>query len=245
LGWPILLAALVGIAICAARREERSRLWLLLPIPGLFFTVLALVGYVELRYLLPWGFLLALFAAAYVVAPALRARAVAIRAAAMVFVLAACGWALVLGLDLQRLTWNDSRYAAAEWFAAHVRPEDRVAHPGVERRIVLMPRFRTEFQRVPVVIPKAPVSGTSLFDTDFVYLQGKDDLTEFWHTPRWAYDRLLDGSLGYDLVAEFQTPARFAPQERHDSMQIFVNPRILIFARRDRARALLMEPAAR
>jgi len=238
LSWPILLAAVAGVVICAIRRDERSRLWLLLPIPGLFFTVLALVGYVELRYLLPWGFLLAIFAAAYVLAPALRARAMAVRAFALLFLLASCGWALVRGFELHYLSWNDSRYAAADWFAANVRPEDRVAHPGAERRIVLMPRFSTAFLRVPTELPKARLDGVNPFDTEFVYLQGKDDLTEFWHTPRWAYDALLDGSLGYDLVAEFQTPARFAAQERHDSMQIFVNPRILIFARRDRAKEL-------
>jgi hypothetical protein len=242
LGWPVLLAALAGVVICAMRREERPRLWLLLPIPGLFFTVLALVGYVELRYLLPWGFLLALFASAYVVGPALRARPVAIRAAAWALVIATCGWSLLCGLDLHRLSWNDSRYAAAEWFADHVRPGDSVAHPGPERRIVLMPHFRTPFQRVPTAIPKAPFAATGPFETAFVYLQGKDDLTEFWHTPRWTYDALLNGSLGYDLVWEFQTPARFAPQQRHDSMQIFVNPRILVFARRERARELAAAP---
>ncbi len=240
LGWPILLAGVGGVVICALRREERSRLFLLLPVPGLFFTVLALVGYVELRYLLPWGLLLSLFAAAYVVAPALRARAKALRATALLFVVAACGWALLRGLELQYLSWNDSRYAAADWFAAHVRREDLVAHPGAERRIVLMPRFRTPFQRVSVEIPKTPVAGRDVFEeAEFVYLQGKDDLTDFWHTPRWAYDGLLNGSLGYQLAAEFQTRARFAPQERHDSMQIFVNPRIVVFVRRDRARELV------
>lgn len=244
LGWPVLLAALAGVAICLVRREERSRLWLLLPIPGLFFTVLALVGYVELRYLLSWGFLLALFASAYVVAPALRARAAAFRATAWVLVTAACGWSLLCGLDLQRLSWNDSRYAAADWFAQHVRAEDRVAHPGPERRIVTMPRFYSQFQRVPLAVPKVRLDGVNPFDTEFVYLQGKDDLTEFWHTPRWAYEALLDGSLGYDLVAEFQTRARFAPQQRHDSMQVFVNPRILVFARRERARELPLAPAS-
>jgi hypothetical protein len=241
LSWPVLLAALAGVVACALRREERPRLWLLLPIPGLFFSVLALVGYVELRYLLPWGFLLAIFAAAYVVAPAVRARSAVVRAVAIVLLVAACGWSLMRGLDLQRLSLNDSRYAAAVWFAVHVRPEDRVAHPGAERRIVLMPRFHTPFQRVPMEIPKAPTPGATLFDSEFIYLQGKDDLTDFWHTPRWAYEGLLSGSLGYTLVAEFQTPARFAPQHRHDSMQIFVNPRILIFSRSDRARGL---PAA-
>jgi hypothetical protein len=245
LSWPVLLAALAGVVACAVRREERPRLWLLLPIPGLFFSVLALVGYVELRYLLPWGFLLALFAAAYVVAPALRARSAVVRAVTIVLLVAACGWSLLRGLDLQRLSLNDSRYAAADWFAANVRPEDRVAHPGAERRIVLMPRFRTPFQRVPMEIPKAPTPGATLFDSEFIYLQGKDDLTDFWHTPRWAYEGLLSGSLGYTLVAEFQTPARFAPQHRHDSMQIGVNPHILIFARHDRAAKLSPAPAAR
>jgi hypothetical protein len=245
LGWPILLAAVTGVVICAFRREERVHLWLLLPVPGLFFTVLALVGYVELRYLLPWGFLLSVFAAAYVVTPALRARATAVRAAAWGLLLVACGWSLLRGLDLQRLSWNDSRYAAADWVAAHVRPGDRLAHPGAERRIVLMPRFRTPFQRVPIEIPKAPVPGATLFDSEFIYLQGKDDLTDFWHTPRWAYEGLLDGSLGFDRVAEFETPARFAPQYRHDSMQIGVNPRILIFARRDRAKELAPAPPVR
>lgn len=238
LSWPILLAALTGVLICAARRDQRSRLLLLLPIPGLFFTVLALVGYVELRYLLPWGFLLALFAAAYVVAPALRARLLVLRALTALLLVAICGWAVLRGLDLQRLSWNDSRYAAADWFAAHVRPQDRVAHPGPERRIVLMPRFYTPFQRIPTAFPKTPGDAAGVFDADFIYLQGKDDIAEDWYVPRWAYEALLDGSLGYDRVAEFYAPARLAPQERHDSMQIGVNPRILVFARRDRAREL-------
>jgi hypothetical protein len=83
-----------------------------------------------------------------------------------------------------------------------------------------------------------PENPAFAFTAEFVYLQGRDDLADFWWTPRWAYDGLRDGSLGYLQVAEFYTPARFAPQHRHDSMQIGVNPRILIFARRERAREL-------
>ncbi len=100
-----------------------------------------------------------------------------------------------------------------------------------------MPRFTTPFERIPADLPLA-ATGALPFDADFVYLQGKDDLTEFWWTPRWVYDGLRDGSLGYVQVAEFETPAHFAPQRRHDSMQISVNPHILVFARRDRADAL-------
>jgi hypothetical protein len=236
LGWPILLAAVAGVILCAVRRDLRSRLLLLLPVPGLFFTVLVLAGYVELRYLLPWALVLCLFAAG-MVASVFRSPLPALRWLAVAFLVASCGWNLLKGADLLYLSWNDSRYAAAEWFAQHVRPSDRVAHTGGERRIVLLPRFTVPFERIPTQLPVAP-TGTPPFEADFVYLQGKDDLTEFWWTPRWVYDGLRDGSLGYVQVAEFQTAARFAPQQRHDSMQIFVNPRILIFARRNRAEAL-------
>ncbi len=112
LSWPILAAALAGIVLCAVRGELRKRLLLLLPVPGLFFTVLALAGYVELRYLLPWSLLLCLFAAE-LAARALRSRHNILRWLAMALLIASCSWNLLKGLDLHYLSWNDSRYAAA------------------------------------------------------------------------------------------------------------------------------------
>jgi hypothetical protein len=227
MGWPALIAAVVGIAVCLVR--DRWKLTLLIPIPAIFAFVFLPVRYVELRYVMPWAYVLGFFAAVGVVT-AWRAQHKLARAVAVL----ATGATILLGsarsFDLAYAMYRDSRYVAAAWLAQNVREGERLEFFGPMLRLRAMAAIKPGI--IPVSARVTPQPGNGKLEGEFVMASAREDLEDFWLCPRWVYDGLNDGSLGYQLVANIQTPTLFELHTR----QIFVNPRILIFARGDIAR---------
>lgn len=227
LGWPVLVGAGAGILVCC--RRERLSLALLLTIPGLFLTVLAPVRFVLLRFVMILGFVLACFAARGVAA-GLRSGRWSARLAAGLILVTGCGLGLLRGADLTYIMLNDSQYQVSDWLARHTRDGDRVEIFGWEHR----------FRRLPLRKPGliwmssalTPMPGDQKLQGEFVLLSGRDDLENHSLCPRWVYEGLLNRSMGYELVADIQTPSLFDLHYEH----LWVNTRFLIFARRDRVR---------
>ncbi len=123
-GWVGLAAAAGGIFVELRRRRF---LWLLLPAISYYVFFLVVAGYVYDRFVIGLGFVLAIFAGAFVDetlragAPALRLR----RAAC------ALGLAFVVwwGVSIDAMMILDSRYATADWISAH-RMHGRVGLVG-------------------------------------------------------------------------------------------------------------------
>lgn len=234
LGWPFFLAACVGILHCVIR--DRSKLVLLLTFPVLFLGVIFPVRHTAIRFMLPVAFVLACFAAR-ALAAGLQSPRASLRAAAMVTILAGSGFALARAADLTYLMWNDPRYTASAWLEAYARPGDRVEFfesvtgqfAGRANKMPYLPdgvRFHDAAQTLP---PGArPLAG------EFVLTVGPEDQELYWFCPAWTHHRLLNGSLGYDLVASIQKPSLFS----HPHFDHHINQRIEIFVRRDRAEQL-------
>jgi hypothetical protein len=222
LGLPLLAVALAGVAWCALR--ERRALWLLLPVPALFLFVLVPVRFVQLRFVFIWAVVLSFFAAR-AMAVAWRSQTPALRWGAAGLMLAAGAYNLARGAELSATMNRDSRVAAMNWVNAQLQPGQRLEIFGPAMRMRLWPRLREDVLLVPSNAKPQPGNGKII--GDLVLLYG-DDLGGFKMCPRWVFEGLHNGSLGYDLAGEFQTSSRYG---HHD--QFPVNPRILIFKRRD------------
>jgi 4-amino-4-deoxy-L-arabinose transferase-like glycosyltransferase len=235
-GWILFLAGCAGIVLCLQR--ERSKLIYLLPIPVLLIGVILPVRHTAIRFLLPVGLALALYAA-FLLAQGLQARSVALRAAAALVIVAGCGLQLWRAYDLHLTMKNDSRLLATAWLAQHVRPGDRVEYFELPSD-----RLRVRIQRLPQAPPGAEMRNASAvlaqggaLDGQFVITQGPDDQSYFWFCSARTYYGLLNGSLGYQLAATIQAPARFS----HEHL-VLVNPRVQIFVRRDHAEQIGLKP---
>ncbi|MGH7818647.1 MAG: ArnT family glycosyltransferase [Candidatus Binatia bacterium] len=239
-GWPLLLAAGAGIALAA--RSERRPLWLLLSSIG-FLALLMPVRFARLHYLLPVALPLTLFAAHAIARGLAGPRPARLTAAG--------GAALILGqlglqtLDLTHDMIRDSRYDAGAWLGRHARGGDRVLFFGAPMRnphlaadvagIHLEERARV----LPTIAAERP---------DFVLVM-PDDTNERRHRVEWRFgpnsiysdyvppevwEGLVDGSLGYRLAAQFQSPRLLPWLERPFLSYPTVNPPVQIFVRSDR-----------
>ena len=224
LGWPIVVAAGVGALICLAR--DRMSLALFLPLPAFFLAVLVPVRFVVFRYVIVLAFVLACFAAR-AVAWGLESDRWPLRAVAILILVSGCGLWLLRGADLTYAMLNDSRHEASAWFTQHARPGDRVEFFGPKGRVVLLPRLPDGL--IPLNSRVGSRPGEGALQGEFVLAIGPEDQENHRRCPAWVYEGLKSGSLGYDMVAEIRTS--FTP---HPNL-FWVDPRIQIFARRDRA----------
>ena len=234
IGWPLFVAALVGMAYCVFL--DRTKLVFLLTIPVLFFGVIFPVRHTAIRFMLPVGYVLAWFAAR-ALAVAIQSHPGLLRGAALATVAIGCAFQLARAADLTQLMWNDPRYQASAWFKQHAGPGDRVAFfesvTGLlGGRINRMPYFQPHVQIEDAARTLLP--GSRRLDGEFVLTLGPEDQDLHWFCPAITYRRLRDGSLGYDLGATFQQRALFA----HSHLDHHINPRVELFVRRDRAAEL-------
>ncbi len=234
LGWPLFLAACVGILLSLFR--GRSRLVFLLAIPLLFLGVIFPVRHTAIRFMLPLAFILACFAA-HALSTGIQSGRSVLRVTAWFVILAGCGFELLRGADLTYLLWNDPRYAASAWLERYVRPGDRVeffeiATGQLAGRINKMPHMPKGVQLRDALQTLRP--GPRPLDGEFVLTVGPEDQELHWFCPEWVHRGLLNGSLGYELAASIQMPSLFS----HPHLDHHVNQRVQIFVRRDRAEKL-------
>lgn len=140
---PLFLVALVGISIAIARPSLRSRWapWLLFPL-SYYLTFIALILYHYVRFFLPVGTLLSLFAAFG--AKVVWERARRMRSLVTLGLAAALAYAFSVSLALDLAMLFDTRYVVERWMA-----EQRAAG----RKVLLIGYARQQVPRAQVMIP--------------------------------------------------------------------------------------------
>lgn len=136
LGVPLLLVAAVGAV--AVWRRPRAGVWLIVPIAALYYLSLRGLDLITLRYLLPVTVIAAILAGGLLGDLWEAARGGALRSVAAVALVAVAALALARGVEIDRLLWTDSRYAAEEWLAAHLPPGGRAEF---YQKPAYLPRF--------------------------------------------------------------------------------------------------------
>lgn len=239
---PGLLLVLVGLVYAVKKRS-------LMALPGLLaiaYLLYLFLSYrlVQVRYLMPVIFLLLFYVAQMTVAAA-QTKTLLPRLAGVLLGLLVFGSGLLTAVDVTYQMLFDSRYAAAAWLAAQTKAGDNVAYFGAAS---VLPSFKadvvttlaTEFRGM-YVKPRLDDGKVQEILTTWqaeqpTYVLVMPDHTNrqplpYPHTvPPQLYDGLLAGTLGYELVAHFQTPALFPwlPQPLLDYPA--VNPPIRLFA---------------
>lgn len=160
-GWPLAVAAAVGLALVVWRRR-RSELWLLL-FPLLYFAAVGRYALAFPRYMLPVEPFVALLAGAAVAAGiararAWRSRAGAVAGAALVALLVAAPAYATLRWDADMATTTDTRTAARAWAEAQVPTGTTVALQPLFDRTVFNAPLVTD-QRLSKVAADVPEGG--------------------------------------------------------------------------------------
>ncbi|HJU74390.1 MAG TPA: glycosyltransferase family 39 protein [Gemmatimonadaceae bacterium] len=237
------LALGIGGLILAARRNRRS---VLLAYSALVYLVILFVSarVIQLRYVLPITFVLALYAGYAVVTgwrsiPTIRWATAAVAGAAVIILAL---WATDLTYGMVR----DSRYAAGAWIARNARPGDALEYFGSEHKHPPMPASLTSRQAIPfrgstfradtgATAIQTIIDGWRERRPRFVALV--PDYTSYPGAPHAAtcppaiYRALEDGSLGYRRVAFFQTRPLLPWARRPALDHPVVNPPIRIYER--------------
>jgi hypothetical protein len=244
MSWPLLLVSCLGVLV-AIRRDRRS---LLLVVSSLgFFLMLLPVRFSRIHYLLAVAVPLNLFAG-YAVSTWLRGNRL-VRPLAATAIVAIIGYLLLQTVDVTQQMIQDSRYAAGQWLDVQMRPGDRLLYFGAPLKI---PSLRADVRSVSV--EQRRFARSTILETrpEFILAMPEDTdenrLRVEWrqgphsiyntYLPDDVHDHLTNESLGYRLVAQYQTPRFLSWLDRPFLSYATVNPPIQIFARLDRAAGL-------
>jgi hypothetical protein len=243
MSWPLLLVAVAGVVL--ALFKDRLSLTLLLSSAG-FFLMLLPVGMSRVHYSLPIALPLTAFAG-YAVSEAIEAgrlwRLSAIAATAGI-----AGLLLLQTIDLTHDMLRDSRYEAGDWLDRYTKPGDRVMHFGFASK---MPRLRTDVGQIRINQESEALPSIEANHPEFIVIVPQD-INEHRLRVEWRkglnsaisplspdlFSKLVDQSLGYTLVAKFETPRLMPWLNRPFLSYPTVNPPVQIFARSDRAAGL-------
>jgi hypothetical protein len=238
---PGLLLALFGL-LWVLRREPIGAAFML---PGLTYLLVLFwsARTVQLRYVMPAVFVMTLFAARAVTL-GIQSRRTAIRIGFAILTIVAVGLNLLRGVDLTYAMINDSRYAAAAWLESRTQPGSRIEYFGPDQKLppleagvksaraieYLGALART---RVDEKAAEEIRQGWRVRRPDFVIIM--PDFTSASGVPHSAscppeiYQGLLDGSLGYQQAAYFETLSLLPWVQRPKLDYPSVNPPIRIF----------------
>jgi hypothetical protein len=243
MSWPLLILALIGIGVSLF--HDRRALTLLLPVLGLLLIVIVPTRYVELRFVMPIGFVLAVFAA-IPIGLGLRSPLTQVRAAVVLVLILICVLPLTRGLDLTHAMLWDSRYAAADWFKQSAGAGDHIEFFGPYSKL---PHFRSDVQLVRAVKFVGTSEGVRYTNEEIsemgreikqrasryvLVMPDHSSKPEFPYgitCPTELYSLLRDGSLGYRRIAYFETPPLMPWADRPPLDYPVVNPPIEIFVR--------------
>jgi 4-amino-4-deoxy-L-arabinose transferase-like glycosyltransferase len=243
MSWPLLLVAAVGALL--ALWKDRLPLALLLSSAG-FFLMLLTVGMSRVHYSLPIALPLTAFAG-YAISQAIKAGG-GVRLGGLTAAAGITGLLLLQTIDLTHDMLRDSRYEAGDWLDHYTRPGDRVMHFGFAAK---MPRLRAEVGQIRINLQSEALPSILADRPEFVVIVPQD-INENRHRIEWRrglnsaiaplnpelFAQLVDESLGYRLVAKFQTPRLLPWLNRPFLSYPTVNPPVQIFARADRTAGL-------
>ena len=235
MSWPVLILGAIGFVMCV--REAKWHWVWLLPVVASFVLLVRAVGIVVLRYLLPFTLLVDAFAALALIR--LRKSRPAVFAGALAV---AVGWQLAVALDLSYAQWRETRTAAATWIRANYRPGERIEFFGtgdklppldegvVSRRVMGRSRYMGESGHGPAVLKYLASEGPEYVIEIPDWTSGSAERSGDCPPEVWA--ALMDGSLGYTLVAHFPSPSLLpSPLRRPRLDNPSVAPPVRIFAR--------------
>jgi hypothetical protein len=221
-GWPVVAMGLAGLV--ALGRSVPATRWILAAIGGFFLLVIVPIQHMQYRYALAPAVLLSLSAAALTVR--LTSRPVLLGALAIVLLAPA----LAGGAEVTHAMMTDARWPASEWVNQHVAAGDTLGFFGRPHQLPYMPLgVRVEQlqlgeveTRLGVVRPRWLVVAPDYF---------ADPLRErSTFLPLAVYEGLRDGSLGYKLVARFESPGLLG---RPLPYLPYVNPVVQLYERRE------------
>lgn len=133
---PGFILSIAGIVL-SFRASPRSLL-LLLPAVTYVVFLFVLLRFGQLRYLLPLGFVLGIFAAVAVV-NGMRMKNHILRGTALALGIAALGIGVLRYVDLTHAMIRDSRYGAAQWLASQLQPGDSIEFFGASQKLPHLP----------------------------------------------------------------------------------------------------------
>jgi hypothetical protein len=239
---PGVVLAVTGLAWFLPR--DRTARLLMLPALSYSLFVFFFLRAAQLRYLLPLGLMLALFAGAAVDAAWRSSSRPRLALASGLF--AAAGLIGLLRLvDLTHAMLRDSRYAAAEWLASRLRPGDRVEYFGASQKLPRIPAG-VEVVRATPFHSMYGVHDTSASRADTIVTQWRlrepalviviPDHSSLWpdapfdaSVPPALFRQLESDSLPWRRLALFQT-APLLPWVRRPRLDYpMVNPPVRIY----------------
>jgi len=201
LGLPLAFAGLAGMAWTL--RSRPRLLWLLLPAVTVFLGSIVPVRFVLIRFVLPIGYVVGLFAG-----PALAALVVRMRQegrgpyrVARVAAAACLVWAGARAADLTVQMWTDSRYALGDWLAETTVAGDEIGYYGSP---IKLPHLAADISIGAMpgqVIPPDPGAGAARNPALVLVIPQQDnEPVHEWTLRPEDYQTLIDGSAGYREV---------------------------------------------
>ena len=224
LGMPTVLCAVVGLALCFQRTP--AQLAFGLPALGILIGTILPIHFVQFRYVMIIGYIVTFFAA-YALSAALSTKQPLFSKMAPILLAFVCVWSLIRGMDLTYQMIEDSRYAMATWFRENAKPGDRVGWYGAAQKL---PALEAEIVSVSVEHLCSREAWKAPQSPEFVVVipQQQFELLHEWTLPETVYQRLVDGSLGYQRVLWGHTRSLFSKRPIS-----FVNPPVQVFVKKE------------
>ena len=183
LGWPLLIAAMIGAGYLAIR-HTRWALLLLTPALAHYYLSLRTLDLITLRYVLPLLVISSVCAGA-LCAVVLQSRH---RTAAAVVVGALCLYGTARAIELDLLLRHDPRYRAEAWLREHVTPGSSVE---IYQKPAYLPRFPGLNAKV-VPLAERTIDGVTARDPMLIVTSSaaKKGITHRWN-PDWRKGNTL------------------------------------------------------
>jgi Dolichyl-phosphate-mannose-protein mannosyltransferase len=242
IGWPGALLLLIGLVPRSRTQAEPSvPVWIFLSALSYYLTLIAIIGYVYDRFLLPVTTLLALVAAIgvrrLIDPPPQPVRAgtwgARLRPAAAALLI---GWLLWRTASVDALLVRDSRYAAEAWLRANLTPAAWVATVEEFGYVPRVERFRHRQIEATIAETLATRPDLIVVNTEFLARSPADSPTRLW------LDWLQTDGGPYEVAYRYKAPlrwsalrwqTRFTDRREDDFTNLDkANPEIVIFRRR-------------
>ena len=240
-GWPGALLLLIGLVPRSRTAPEPAApVWIFLSAISYYVTLIAVIGYVYDRFLMPVTTLLALIAAIgmrRLIDPlsgsGRTARWARLQPAAAAILI---GWLLWRVVSVDALLVRDSRYAAEAWLRANVPRDAWVATVDEFGYVPRVERFRHRQIEATIAETLAARPEFIVVNTEFLARSPEDSPTRLW------LDWLQTDGGPYEVAFRYKAPLgwsalrwqeRFTDRREDDLTNVDkANPEIVIYRRR-------------